>query len=378
MRVLLVTHGVKDTSTAVYRNTLGRAAFLRRLGHDAQVLAPDDVGLVKHGRLEPLAFPVAAAWFILRHGPFDVITFHSHTGFVYQAFRPLLPAHRRTRIAVTFHGLDILYVRALAAEGARRGRPQRFGFRVLHAGVLPRLARWSCRRAARVFYMNERERRFLVEQHWADAEHIRHMPNCVEPVDFVSHEPAQESVRLLMLAQWLPVKGISTATEAFTTLARSGLDVQLTCLGTRHGSDVVLHDFPEDVRARVTVVPHVPHEQVRHFYATADIFVLPSVFEGFSIALLEAMAAGLAIVTTDAGAARELLETGQDAEIVPVADPRALASALHGLVTDAARRRAYGDRARIRARAYLSHDVLPRFAEDLLGSSPAAAAAEAV
>jgi glycosyltransferase involved in cell wall biosynthesis len=375
--VLLVTHGVKDTSTAVYRNTLRRSSFLQLLGHRSQVLAPDDVR-VKHGPLEPLLFPFAAAWFILRHGPFDVIAFHSHTGFVYQFFRKLFRHHRRTRLAVTFHGLDIMYVRALAVDGARRGHPQRLRFRLLHAGVLPRLARWSCRRANRVFYMNERERRFLLEQRWANTTQVRRMPNCVEPDDFVTHRAAQGPVRILFVAQWLAVKGISTLVEAFTTVVRKGFEVRLTCLGTRRDAAVVLPEFPEDVRASVEVEATVPHAHVRRFYASADIFVLPSVFEGFSIALLEAMAAGLAIVTTDAGAAHEILEAGQDAEIVPVADPRALASAIEGFVVDEARRRAFGDRARVRARAYLSSEILPRFAEDLLGVPNVSAATGAI
>lgn len=369
MRVLLVTHGVKDTSTAVYRNTLTRAAFLRSLGHDAPVLTPDDVGLAQYERLKPILFPVAAAWFALRHPPFDVIAFQSHTGFVYQLGRVFVPQHRRTRVAITFHGLDPLYVRAMARDGERRGEPQRLRFRLLHAHVLPRLARWSCRRADRIFYMNGRERRFLLEERWTDEAHLRWMPNCVEPGEFVTHEPADGPVRLLMLAQWLAVKGIENIVEAFSTLVRKGLDIQLTCAGTRHPSHVVLDTFPQDVRARVRVVERSPHEEVRRLYAAADIFVQPSIFEGFSIALLEAMAAGLAIVTTDAGAAVEILEAGRDAEIVPASDPSRLAASIERLVNNPDLRRAFGERARARARAFRGDAVLPRFADDLLGSS---------
>lgn len=378
MKVLLVTHGVKDTSTAVYRNTLGRALFLRRLGHDAHVLSPEDAGLARHGRLEPLVFPFAAAWFILRHGPFHAVAFHSHSGVVFQLLRRFFPAHRATRVAVTFHGLDVLYVRAMAAEGARRGRAQSRRFRLLHAWILPPLAKWSCRRADRVFCMNTRERQFLLEQSWTDDAHLRRMANCVEAEDFVAREGGPGATRLLTVAQWLPVKGTATLVKAFTALVRKGVDIRLMCVGTRRSPALVLADFPDDVRARVTVVERVPHEEVRRFYAAADIFVLASVFEGFSIALLEAMAAGLPIVTTDAGASTEILETGRDAEIVPVADPFALGAAIERLVADHARRRDYGARARARARTFLSQEILPHFAADLLGSGAAAAVSEAV
>jgi glycosyltransferase involved in cell wall biosynthesis len=366
--VLLVTHGLKDTTTAVYRNTVGRAKFLQRLGHDAQVLTPTDVGLARHGRLLPVLYPFAVAWRVLRQEPFDTIAFHSHTGWVYQAIRALLPSQRRTEVAVTFHGLDILYVKALADEGKRRGLPQTLRFRLLHQHVLPKLARWSCRHAARVFCMNDRERSFLLEHRWTDPGRLRWMPNCVEEEDFVRREAAAGPVRLLMVAQWLPVKGTAYLVQAFTSLVRRGLQVQLVCAGTRCDPLSVLRDFPEDVRSHVTVASHIPHGEVHRFYAAADIFVLPSISEGFSVALLEAMAAGLAIVTTTAGAALQILEQDRDALIVPPADAAALESAIASLVADADRRRACGERARARARVFTCERVLAGFAEDLLGA----------
>jgi glycosyltransferase involved in cell wall biosynthesis len=377
LKVLLVIHGVKDPTTAVYRNMLGRAAFLRSMGHDAQVLTPDDVGL-GHGRVNPLVLPFVIAWFMLRTDPFDTVVFHSHTGWVYQLVKALWPTHRRTRVAVAFHGLDVMYVEALAEEGRHRGVRQSFRFRLLHAHVLPRLTRWSCRRADRVFCMNESEHRFLLRHGWVRDSRLRRMPNCLDEGDFVARQAATGPVRLLMVAQWLPVKGVETVVEAFTAIARKGLDVRLTCAGTRRDAGVVLRAFPDDVRARVAAVPTAPHEDMRRHYAAADIFILPSVFEGFSVALLEAMAAGLAIVTTPVGAAPEILDAGRDAEFVAVGDAGALETTLENLVADSARRGELGGRARTRARAFLDENILPRFVEDLLGSDGQPAARMAV
>lgn len=374
MRVLFVTHGMKDTTTAVYRNELGRAQFLERLGHVARVLAPADVGVAHHGRLLPITFPFAAAWWILRQAPFDAIAFHSHTACVYQLVRRCVPRQRKTRVMVVFHGLDILYVRALAMEAERRGSRQSLRFRLLHAHLLPALARWSCRRAARVFCTNDRERQFLVEHRWTDDQRVRRMPNCVSDDDFVDRQPALGPVRLLMVAQWLPVKGTQYAVEAFTSVVRKGLDIQLTCAGTRYGVAEVLRAFPEDVRGRVSVVPQAAHDQIRQLYAAADLFMLASISEGFSFALLEAMAAGLAIVTTNVGAAAEILEGNRDATLVPSADAAALASAIEALVADPARRREYGERARQRARAFTCERIYPRFVEELLGTAAQVAA----
>ncbi|MAF26786.1 MAG: glycosyltransferase family 4 protein [Gemmatimonadota bacterium] len=80
-----------------------------------------------------------------------------------------------------------------------------------------------------------------------------------------------------------------------------------------------------------------------------DVFVLPSSIEGFSLALLEAMARGLPCIATDAGGNREALADGAGI-LVPPGDVRALANALAGLLDDADARREMGESARDRAR----------------------------
>jgi glycosyltransferase involved in cell wall biosynthesis len=78
------------------------------------------------------------------------------------------------------------------------------------------------------------------------------------------------------------------------------------------------------------------------------VFVLPSRTEGLSLALLEAMACGLAVVATDVGATREA--AGDDgALLVPPDRPEALGAALAAALGDAARRGALGAAARARA-----------------------------
>lgn len=83
-----------------------------------------------------------------------------------------------------------------------------------------------------------------------------------------------------------------------------------------------------------------------------DVFAMISEPAGCPNALLEAMAAGVPIVATDHGGARELL--GDAGVIVPRGDSIALADEVHALLADPARRAALGDRAHARARAHFS------------------------
>jgi glycosyltransferase involved in cell wall biosynthesis len=75
-------------------------------------------------------------------------------------------------------------------------------------------------------------------------------------------------------------------------------------------------------------------DHVDELLAAADLFVLPSHQEGMSLALLEAMAAGLPIVATDIPGNRDLLSSGRHALLVPPRDPAALAAAIERLLDE--------------------------------------------
>ncbi|WP_055478950.1 MSMEG_0565 family glycosyltransferase [Sphaerimonospora mesophila] len=82
----------------------------------------------------------------------------------------------------------------------------------------------------------------------------------------------------------------------------------------------------------------VPEEEMAAWYAAADVLAFPSVKEGFGLAALEAMAAGVPVVTSDLPVFREWLVPGRDALLVPVGDADALADALSRALDDHALR----------------------------------------
>jgi glycosyltransferase involved in cell wall biosynthesis len=84
----------------------------------------------------------------------------------------------------------------------------------------------------------------------------------------------------------------------------------------------------------VALLGTVPDAELPAWYAAADVLAFPSTKEGWGLAVLEAMSAGLPVVTSDLPVFREYLHPGRDALMVPVDDPPALAAALARVLDD--------------------------------------------
>ena len=107
---------------------------------------------------------------------------------------------------------------------------------------------------------------------------------------------------------------------------------------------------------RIRFLGELPIEEVPRWYQRISIYVFASRVEGFGLTMLEAMAAGDAVVATRAGAAEMVIADGDDGVLAPVGDADALAAALEPLMRDPERIEAMGRRAR--------EKVVDRFSRD--------------
>ena len=99
--------------------------------------------------------------------------------------------------------------------------------------------------------------------------------------------------------------------------------------------------------------------------ASLDLFMMTSLYEGFPIALVEAMAVGLAIVATDVGGVGEAIQSGVEGLLVPPRDPHALADAALRLLRDPAERMLLSGHARTRVAAEFTLESMVRRVESL-------------
>jgi len=106
-------------------------------------------------------------------------------------------------------------------------------------------------------------------------------------------------------------------------------------------------------------------DDVPHLMRGLDLFVLPSLAEGISNTILEAMASGLSVVATRVGGNPELVEEGKTGRLVLPADPRALVAAIHGYFVNPDVGRCHGSEARRIAEKRFGLDVMVKNYLDL-------------
>jgi mannosyltransferase len=111
------------------------------------------------------------------------------------------------------------------------------------------------------------------------------------------------------------------------------------------------------LEARIAITGEIGIEEVQRWYQRLTIYAFTSRNEGFGLTLIEAMAAGSALVAARAGAAELVVENGVSGVLVPTGDAEALAAALEPLMRDVALATAMGERGRERVLEKFSLDA---------------------
>ena len=153
-----------------------------------------------------------------------------------------------------------------------------------------------------------------------------------------------EEYTVLFVGQGFARKGLGALLAALAALGRRSVGARLVVVGRGSSRPWMREAARLGIDSRVTMVGHVSNPVP--FYAAADAFALPTFFDPFANATLEAMAAGLPVVTSGQNGAAEVLRSGVDGLVVDGPDDvTGLVEALSSLA-DPAARRAMGQSAR--------------------------------
>lgn len=220
-----------------------------------------------------------------------------------------------------------------------------------------RLARrLAARFGSYIVVLTERDR-----ARWQEAlgplQRIRVIPNPL-PFDPPAHPAARVQPRVLAVGRLVEAKGFDVLLHAWSrvTAAFPQWRLQIIGEGEARGS---LEALCRTLQLEQSVELPGMRSDVEAFYREASIFCLSSRYEGFGLVLIEAMAWGLPVVSTDCETGpKSLLRAGENALTVPVDDARALADALGRLMADGALCDSLASAGRAAAAAYAPEPVL--------------------
>lgn len=252
------------------------------------------------------------------------------------------------------HAMDMIRPpRAFVTLHSPSGEPSP-GTRIAH--------RWAAaapRHFHKVICVSERARRLQIA-YGLPKELVQRIPNGVDLARIAGGDAARAR-RVLGVDAHVPIVTVIArvaqqkrpldAVASFAAVASQFPDAQLVFIGSGP-----LENDVRDAAAQAGLGRRVhllgQRTDVADWLAAATVWLLPTETEGFSVAVIEALAAGCAIVSTDCPGNDEVLENGSNAMVVRVGDVEAMSAALCHLLVDGALRARLGDAARHTAEAY--------------------------
>jgi len=345
--VALITYSSRPRGGVVH--TLALAEALHALGQPVRVIALGDPG---RGFFRPVEAPVTIV-----PGPSGELSLEDKVAGSIGALEDvLLDADEPV-----LHAQDCIGARA-AARVRDAGAPVQVVRTVHHVDDFSSTVLMDCQRAAIlepdvVLAVSQVWCRQLLDDYGVAAGVV---PNGVDVARFAAPDRSRAAQLrasvgavgrplLLSVGGVEPRKGSDSLVRALSRLARGpGPRPVLAVVGGhsfqdhRAYRDAVLSELPSlglELGVDVVLVGTVAEVDIAAWYAAADVLAFPSVKEGFGLAVLEAMSAGLPVVTSDLPVFHEWLVADRDALLVPVGDVEALADALSRACTDADLRR---------------------------------------
>jgi len=335
----------------------GVAAIIYNLGRELEnrghsityIFLEDLIDLNKISRrFAELIFSFRLCHYITRNRKkFSVVNLHAPVGFVYGFRRRWAPSRELPPYVMTLHGLEERRIHVMSREFIK-SRAWNFSLknRLWHSFyTFPRF-RWSIRAADGAHAYSRDVWNFLQLKYNLDSECTAYIPNGVEPR---FHLPRRYDlpgpIKLLYAGTWLDQRGIYYLRDALLRLAPQIPGLTMTFAGCGVSPEVIQNFFGPQLASTVVVSPVVPSDKMHELYAAHDIFLFPSLMEGLPSVLLEAMASGMPVITSETCGMPDVVEDEVTGLLVPPADADAIENSVLRLASSSAFRQRLGQAA---------------------------------
>lgn len=341
MEVLIAAFVPKRREGGVAGIIYGVGEGLKQRGHHVEYLFLGDLKSRSYvpARFQEVEFALGLAKYIARDPKrFSVVNIHAPAGWAFGLMRLLRPDTRRDLPAyvMTLHGLEERRIHNMGRE-ARKGRSLHFNFKNRLWHRLYHMPRYyvSIKTADHALCVGREVWTLLQLKYNLNPDQVSYAPTGVDERFFVHREPTRSpSARLLFAGTWLDQRGIFYMREALRNLVSRLPGLRLTIAGCGSEAGAIRDFFDPGLRPHLEVISIVPSSRMPELFAQNDIFVFPSILEGTPLAVQEAMASGMAVITTETCGMVDLIDNDFNGLLIPPADSRALENAIWKLSQD--------------------------------------------
>ena len=301
--------------------------------------------LPPHVRVHPgHQFPIRIGWMQMRAGA----ALHAVHPDIAHFTNGMIPLGSPVPTIVTVHDMSLrLYPRCHPLRRLLLNRP---------------LMRVAIRNAAAIVTVSQSARRDLLKLHGVSPDRVSVVHEAASPAfrpikdrALLAHIRARYSLPpsfMLYVGTIEPRKNLLRLMTAFAAARKAGIPQQLVCVGPYGGAsrDLSGHIEQLGIRDAVRFTGYLPFEDLPAIYNLADFFAFPSLYEGFGLPVVEAMASGLPVMTSNTSSLGEI--AGDAAETIDPTDAGAMTDAIRRLAMDVELRRDRSERGLKRARDF--------------------------
>ncbi len=337
MRILRVANVADNRMGGMARVMHFTSEQLVASGHEVDFLFNQDLRTRLPARFDRFCVPIRIVQLVFRSiragRNYDVVEIHEPSAAAYALARSVISC--LPPLIVISYGIESraepITIKYAHAKHLPMTWKQRYGYRFTTLWQ----SNFALRHADHMVVFNTEDRAHLVSNMLVPIDRITVTHSAVSDVFLRCPTGPSPGTGVIFLASWLDRKGIPDLIRILTRAIREVPGLPVTIAGCGVGVDKIITNFPADCRSNIRIVPQIRGDHaLLAEYRRHAIFLLPSIFEGQPLSMLEAASAGLALICTNICGMKDFIRNGVNGITAEVGDTARLGDALIQLLAD--------------------------------------------
>ena len=337
MKILLTIHHPLDPNLGAPGVTWRLGQEYIKYGHEVEFFSSDDVPKFLPDLAKGILFPVFVAFKIatlVKQDRVDIIDASTADSWVWVKW--IQSFFKKRPLSVTrSHGLEHTVHLQLLQDVELGKAKLSWKYPIYHGGFHLWEVATSIQLADLVLCLNQHDLQYSIKNLRVPIERIRIVNNGISndllglPIEPLAED---SKIRIAHIGSYIRRKGIDYSVPALSNILQRFPQVEVSFLGAMVPEDNVLTDFDPSLHDRIHVVPRYQNSDLPSLLVGHSIHLFPSLAEGGPLAIIEAMACGLAPITSDIPGPTEVVKHDFDALVIPSRDVLAIEEAIIKLI----------------------------------------------